>query len=353
LYELKGVGEPEYYSGMDLSRNQDNVWSMSAKTYIKSICDKIELVCETKLKNYGSPLEKGDHPEMDDSDLLPPDEISKYQMLCGCAQWAVTTCRFDIQYATNTLARFAIAPREGHFKRMLRVFGYLKHHPKGRIMIDTSHPNYEEIKFAGYEWNEMYPDAFEEMPYDAPKVKIEKGRVNITCYVDADHGHDLLTRRSVTGYLIVINKTPVKWYSKRQNTVETSTYGSELVAARIATEAVMDYRYRLYMMGIDTGAPSTLLIDNQSVVTNTSLPSSSLKKKHNAIAYHRVREAVAAGIVRVGHVRSWVNIADILTKPLGTTEYWNLLGELFYGRNGQEPGAQGELQKNTVKLPGK
>jgi hypothetical protein len=59
-----------------------------------------------------------------------------------------------------------------------------------------------------------------------PKGKAAK----ITTYVDADHAHDQVTRRSVTGILLFINNTPIRWYSKRQNTVETSTYGAELVA---------------------------------------------------------------------------------------------------------------------------
>ena len=54
---------------------------------------------------------------------------------------------------------------------------------------------------------------------------------------------------------------------------------------------------------------------NKSVVLSTSLPSSTLKKKHNALAYHRVREAVAAGILKVSHIPGTENVADILTKP--------------------------------------
>ena len=57
--------------------------------------------------------------------------------------------------------------------------------------------------------------------------------------------------------------------------------------------------------------------DNLSVILNCSLPSSSLKKKHNAIAYHKVREAVASGIIVLEHVNTKENLADILTKPLG------------------------------------
>jgi len=106
------------------------------------------------------------------------------------------------------------------------------------------------------------------------------------------------------------------WYSKRQNTVETSTFGSEIVALKIAVEMVEGLRYKLRMMGIQVDGPTNVFCDNESVVKNTTRPESTLKKKHNAIAYHRVREAQAAGIVRISHEAGETNLADILTKCL-------------------------------------
>ena len=74
------------------------------------------------------------------------------------------------------------------------------------------------------------------------------------------------------------------------------------------------------MMGVPMDGPCQVLCDNKSVVLNMTLPSSTLKKKHNAIAYHRVREAVAAKIITVHHISGDDNVADILTKPtVGTT----------------------------------
>ena len=107
--------------------------------------------------------------------------------------------------------------------------------------------------------------------------------------------------------------------------METSTYGSELVAARIATEVIMDIRYQLRMLGVPIDGPALLLGDNMSVVLNTTVPSSVLKKKHNAIAYHCVREAIAAKIIRFCHVNSEDNFADVLTKPLANQEFHKLI----------------------------
>jgi hypothetical protein len=94
---------------------------------------------------------------------------------------------------------------------------------------------------------ECYPDVSEEIPKDLPP---EKGpRVRMTVYVDADHAHDLVTRRSTTGILFMLNNTPIRWVSKRQKTVEASTYGSELVASWVATELILKIRYMLRSLG--------------------------------------------------------------------------------------------------------
>ena len=100
----------------------------------------------------------------------------------------------------------------------------------------------------GQDWNEFYPDAIENIPDDMlePKGKL----CTLTCYVDADHGRDQLIRRSVTGIILLLNNTPILWVSKRQNTVETSTYGSELVASRIAIEHIIAMRYCLRMLRV-------------------------------------------------------------------------------------------------------
>jgi hypothetical protein len=163
----------------------------------------------------------------------------------------------------------------------------------------------------------------EELPHDMLEPKGKP--VRITVYLDADHAHDLVTRRSVTGILIFINNTPIKWICKRQKTVETSTYSSELVTARIATEAVIALRYQLRMLGVPVDGPAIMYGDNQSVVLNTTVPSSVLKKKHHACAYHRVREAIAAKIIILRHIRSTENFADLLTKPLAGETFHKLI----------------------------
>jgi hypothetical protein len=176
-------------------------------------------------------------------------------------------------------------------------------------------------------WRELYPDASEEMP-NMPEPYGKK--VRISCYVDADHAHDTVTRRSVTAILVFINNTPMRWYSKRQKTVETSTYGSELVAARIATDIIIEIHYILRMVGVPIDGPALLLGDNSRVVLNTSVLSSVLKKKHHACAYHWVREATAGNIIRFVHIQGTTNFTDVLSKPLLNDAFHNLVKPLLF-----------------------
>ena len=164
--------------------------------------------------------------------------------------------------------------------------------------------------------------------------------MRISGYFDADHAGCLQTRRSTTGIIMFLNGTPVKWFSKRQSTIESSTYGSEIVAGRIAVEFAIEMRYKLRMLGVRVEGLCILYGNNNSMILNTTTPSSMIKKKHNSIAYHRVREGVAAGIVDIVHVESVSNLADILTKPLGPQEYYRLMAKVSF------PGStnEGELQ---------
>ena len=86
----------------------------------------------------------------------------------------------------------------------------------------------------------------------------------------------------------------------------------------------------LMMMGMNLEHSALLLGDNNSVVLNTTMPSSVLKKKHCAVSYHKIRETIAAGIVRFSHIQSELNYADILTKPLGPSKFMELVKPLLF-----------------------
>ena len=151
-----------------------------------------------------------------------------------------------------------------------------------------------------------------------------------SCFVDADHAGCKATRRSHTGVFIFANKAPILWYSKRQNTVETSTFGSEYCAMKTAIDMIEGLRYKLPMMGVPLIGATAVFCDNQSVVMNSTALESVLKKRHNAIAYHRAREAQAAGIIKVAWENGEMNIADLLTKFMPGPRLKELVGYVLW-----------------------
>jgi hypothetical protein len=104
----------------------------------------------------------------------------------------------------------------------------------------------------------------------------------------------------------------------------------EFIALKIATEMNDALRYKLRMLGIPIEGSTNVFCDNQSVITNSTVPDSTLRKKHNAIAYHRVREAVAAEVIRIAYVHSKSNNADILTKPLSGTDLRAMITNILW-----------------------
>jgi hypothetical protein len=134
----------------------------------------------------------------------------------------------------------------------------------------------------------------------------------------------------------------VEWFSKRQGSVETATYGSEFVAARQATEQIMDLRYTLRAMGMPLDGPSWMYGDNQSVITSSTIPHSLLSKRHNALSYHRVREAIAKRIFYFCKLDGKQNPADCLTKPAGHQVFWPITKVLLFWRGETKLGHGGE-----------
>ena len=108
--------------------------------------------------------------------------------------------------------------------------------------------------------------------------------------------------------------------SKKQASVESSSFGSGFIAMKQCTEYIRRLRYKLRMIAIPSIGPAFVYGDNQSVLANTTIPDSTLKKKSQSIAYHFVREGVARDEWRTAYVNKHENPADLLTKPLPAGE---------------------------------
>jgi len=153
--------------------------------------------------------------------------------------------------------------------------------------------------------------------------------LEISIFTDSDHGHDKITGRSITGILVMVGSTPVIWESKRQSSVQLSTYGAEFVALKRAVSVAEEIRYTLRSMGVRVTRATNIYEDNQSVCISSTNPGTTLNKKNVALAYHYVREHQANGVVNIIKIPSEDNYADAFTKGLNSNIHGNHFQKLM------------------------
>ena len=249
--------------------------------YVEKILESYERTFGCKPKKDRPPLEESDHPKLDTSELCNSVQICLYQALIGQLMWAITLGRIDIAASVVTMSRFRQTPRIGLLGHIQWSFGYLASLPHGAIQYKM----YSNLPHKKYDWaRTVYSGAREEKTHDLPKLL--RKSVTTTHYVDANLHHDLVTGKTVTAILHFVTASPVNWYSKRQCTVETSTFGSEFVAAKLLLIRFVDLRTALMYLSVPVSPKSYMFGDNKAFGDNASIPTSVLSKRSYLASYH-------------------------------------------------------------------
>ena len=119
---------------------------MDPDKYIDRMMEAYEQHFGTKPDmKHRSPLQKGDHPKLDTTPFLDKDVIKIYLSPIGCGQWNISIGRFDAQSALMSLSRYQNAPREGHFERVNRIFGYLAKFKHFKLRFQVDEPDYSNV----------------------------------------------------------------------------------------------------------------------------------------------------------------------------------------------------------------
>ena len=168
-------------------------------------------------------------------------------------------------------------PQEGHLKAAHQMFECTKSHPNLTAVFDSKLPHIDRAKFKSADWTDVHGDIKESKPCKMPPPR--GNPVEISMFVDATHAGDLINCRSETGVMMFVNSAPVTWHGKRQGTAEASAFGSEFSVLCIGMEMNEGLQHKLQMMGVSVGGLSNMHCNCQSVVDNSTLPESQLKKK--------------------------------------------------------------------------
>ena len=262
LFRIKegSVMSPGMYLGMDMRKWTVNdvdgtdvpCFALGANSYVKEAIRIAKRNAETHGLPYPTSKKTGKtpfahvkyRPELDATSYCDDEKHTLFQNFIGMLRWMCELGRIDILHETSILSQYLANPRHGHLMQALHIFPYLKRHERSWMVMDPRDygvdwkPKKNEVspseRALGMQW--LYPDSGEKIPHNAPQPRGEG--VNINTFVGADHADNRVTRRSHTGIIIYCNMCPIQWFSKRQNSVESSTFSSEIVAMRIATEHI-------------------------------------------------------------------------------------------------------------------
>ena len=327
----ESIGPPKIYLGGNVRKvvleYGAEAWAFGSSQYVQQAVRNVEKFLSDRVRagdnrfkipaKVNTPMRTSYRPELDATPELGTKDASWYMSLIGVLRWIVELGRVDICLECSLMSSCLALPRVGNLEQVLHIFGYLKKHHNAELVFDATYPDIDEDAFRKRDWSTSEFGHLREKEVVPPNMPQPRGNgVIMRCKVDANHGTDTVTRRSRSGFLVYLNCALVYWFSKKQTSVESSSFGSEFCAMKLCCEYIRGLRYKLRMMGIPIVGPAYIYGDNQSVLSNTTVPESQLKKKAQSIAYHFIREGVARDEWRTAYIRTDENDSDLLTKLL-------------------------------------
>lgn len=275
-FEMSDDGKLKYFLGIKVDYNGDGML-LSQTAYAKDILIRASM---QECNPVSTPVDLKSKLSQDSGDKV--DDPTLYRSLAGALQY-LTLTRPDIQYAVQQLCLFMHDPRASHLNALKRVLRYLK----GTITDGL----------------QLY----------------KSSTTTLTAYTDADWAGCPDTRRSTSGYCVFLGSNLVSWSSKRQDTVSRSSAEAEYKGVANVVAETCWIRNLLLELKCPISTATLVYCDNISAVYLSTNPVKHQRTKHVEIDIHFVREKVAMGQVRVLHVPSSSQFADIFTKGLPTS----------------------------------
>ena len=296
-WEIKDVGETEYFLGMQVQQDLDRgTIRLTQRPYWEHVINRFDLVY---VQSRNIPLPVGivlDHNMSPHTDSEIADMKNKpYHAILGSVMWGQLATRPDLSFSVSLLSRFQANPGIEHWNVLLHVVGYIK--------------NTLDFGLTYSRDADLTPVAF----------------------VDADYGGCRDTRRSTSGYVFSMAGGPVTWSSKRQATVTLSTVEAEYVAMSWAVQQMVWMQAWLDEVTIGYVKPGVIKGDSRGAIALTENTKDHGKVKHIDIRHHYIRELVHSGRVSLEQVSSADNAADLFTKPLSRDTHHRLLQVLHLG----------------------
>jgi hypothetical protein len=293
-FECSDGGPVAYFLGFNVFRNRsERKLYISQEHYIEAVLERFGM---TDCRPVKTPLPSGFKSTPVTDEEFTQARHEEYPALVGSIMYAATITRPDIALAAGLLARAASKWSKSHVHAARHLLRYLRGTSDLCLTFDAT-----------------------------------SGKRIVLGYADADWGGCLDTRRSTTGYLFKTFGGPVAWKSKRQATTALSTTEAEYMASADATRQAVWLRQLLKDLGQGLEGPLPILNDNNAAILLSKNPVNHDRSKHIDIRHHFLRDKVSDNAIDLSHVPTEDNLADILTKPLGTDTFTGLRDRIGVG----------------------
>lgn len=295
-FKITDLGASEFMLGMKITRDRHaRTIKLDQELYVTKMLEKFGLdQCKPRSTPGVSTADDTGNAKNDE-----PSDLKLYQEKVGTLLYAAISTRPDIAYAVNKLTQKMTAPTVRDAKACDHVFRYLSGTKSMGLLFGRS----REVKSAS--------------------------PVSITAYADSDWGSERSDRKSVTGWIAMINGDPVSWASKKQKIVSQSTCEAELYAEGAAINEVKWLSGLLQEIGLDASSAPTVHGDNQSAIALSKNGIKSERTKHVAIKYAYIHDEVSHDRVKLKWIPTNKQLADILTKSLARPAHEALRDQLM------------------------
>lgn len=295
-FKITDLGESKFMLGMRITRDRAaRTITLDQELYVTKALEKFGLADCKPTSTPGVATDDG----TSSSESNEPTDLKLYQEKVGTLLYAAISTRPDIAYAVNKLTQHMQSPTTRDAKACDRVFRYLA-----------------GTKTLG-------------LLFGRQRQATSDASVSVSLYADADWASDRVDRKSITGWISMINGDPVSWASKKQKVVSQSTCEAELYAEGAAINEAKWQSDLLREIGLDVSSAPVIYGDNQSTIALSKNGIKSERTKHVAIKYAFIHDEVSAERVKLQWISTTEQLADILTKSLARPQHEALCDQLM------------------------
>jgi hypothetical protein len=270
---MTNLGPLSHFLGISVTRSSSGL-HLSQKQYA---LDLVQRAGMTDCNPVSTPIDTSSKLSINDGDLL--DNPTSYRSLTGALQY-LTLTRPEIAYAVHQACLFMHAPRTTHLNLVKRIIRYIK----GTLDLGTH--------------------------------IVPSPPSSLIAYSDADWAGCPDTRRSTTGFCVYLGDNLISWSAKRQLTVSRSSAEAEYRAVAHVVAETCWIRQILQELHRPINKSTVVYCDNVSAVYLSANPVQHRRTKHIEVDIHFVRDKVQLGEIRVLHIPTSSQFADIFTKGL-------------------------------------